>query len=336
MPRSTGARNKSEVSEERATARRRALFALAASGVIVSLFVLRGFEEARPGGSQTSLVAKPSEALSEALFGKVRPDAPPFEASLVDTIRRRGALTVTLHVALFADTGNGRAGAFGDGDNPATNLYWGALYGVETHFANAAGWQRRYTDDGGGPPLLRRVVFSRRVEPTPAWRERGVDKPFDLFVLANAWPNARIIEAMEQPLRDAICGAPVRIEIDGRMLEFAGGSAVVGYVGQNHMLDEYWDPFAQLGGCAPSRQVGVFYLCPRSAVVLHEPVVRRGLYAVLFTRSAATPEAYLVDGMFRGLASGELGDAFIAGAAAEYARYQKTVSVARAASMLIR
>ena len=312
----------------------RPLFVAGASMAIVSLFVLRGLQE-EPGveHTQTSLFAKPSGALKAAL----RPDAPPFEAALVEEILNRGYLSVTAHVALMDRNRPGAARSFNDGNDPHSNMFFGALFGMETHFANAAGWRRVLTDaDGDGRHIMRRVVFHRRAAVTPSWQARGITEGFDVYVLANAWPSSRIVEAMEQPLRDALCGEPVTLQVDDREVQFGGGSMLVGYVGQNHMLEEYWDPFAQLSGCTAMRQVGVFYACPRSAVVLHQATIDRGLYSVLFTRAAATPEAYLVDGMLKGLLSGELGDAFVTYAAGEYARYQKSVSPNLARSMLMR
>ena len=314
----------------------RSLFLLGASAIIVSLFVLRGLEKGDPRNGRTRLSAKPSDAFSRSVTSSLKPDAIDFEQGLVGMIRQQGRITVTVHVALLDRPGAGGRRPFGDGNDPTTNLYWGALYGMEVHFANAAGWRRAYTDNGNGRRIVRRVVFHRRVTPSPAWELRGVTDPFDVYVLANAWPSSRIVEAMEQPIRDAVCGEPVMLQVDDRRIGFGGASVVVGYVGQNHMLKEYWDPFAQLEHCRSSRQVGVFYLCPRSAVVLHTPVVERGLYSVLFMRSSATPEAYLTDGMLRALLTGELGDGFMTEAAAEYARYQKGVSFKRASGMLIR
>lgn len=316
----------------RLAASRRTAIALAASGLIVILFVVRGLQVEEPNAARTSLSAEPSPALSSVLT----PDAVDFETALVRMIQKRRRLTATIHVALFDQHRAGSRRTFADGDNPSTNLYWGALFGLETHFANAAGWRRAYTDDGDGAGILRRVVFHRIAEPTPDWRARGVTERFDVYVLANAWPSSRIVDAMEQPLQEALCGRSVLLNVDGRAVAFGGDSAIVGYVGQNHMIDEYWDPFDRLGHCRPERQVGIFYLCPRSAVVLHHPIVERGLYSVLFTRAAATPEAYLVDGMFGALFSGKLGDGFISEAATQYAKYQKSVSYNQAASMLIR
>ena len=316
---------------------KRSTFALAVLAVIVSLFIVRGLEQ--NGGqsrNQTHLAAQPSEALSNSLSTSARPDIVDFESLLIQTIQRQRHVTVSVHVGLLNREVADSADAFSDGNNPRTNMYWGALFGMETHFANAAGWRRVYTDNGDGKRIIRRVVFHRRATPTPDWRDRGVGREFDVYVLANAWPSSRLVEAMEQPIREAVCGDANTINVEGLTLAFGGDSALVGYVGQNHMLDGYWDPFARLNGCTPERQLGVFYICPRSAVVLHAPVVERGLYSVLFTRSTVMPEAYLVDGMLKALLSGRLGDNFISDAAAEYARYQKSVSLNKAKSMLIR
>ncbi len=317
----------------------RVLFVASVFAVIVSLFVLRAMDPADGTWGQVRLTSPPSPFLEQAVRARVQPDALGFEDALVESILTDRRVTVTVHVALL-DRPPGRAGSpLADGANPKHNMHWGALFGMETHFANAAGWRRAYTDDGDGRGIIRRVVFHRTAAPTTAWQARGVTAAFEVYVLANAWPSDRIVDAMEQPLRDALCGEPVRLRVDGpepQALEFGGGSLVVGYLGRNHMLEEYWDPFAQLGQCHARRQVGVFYACSRSAVVLHAPVVEHGLYSILFTRSTITPEAYVVDGMLMALLSGELGDALLSAAAAEYARYQKSVSYGRALSMLFR
>lgn len=310
------------------------VFALVISGVIVFIFAIRGFERENDASGErlTSLSAQPSEALIGALLD----DAVPFVPMLVDHIRTRGYLTVTLHVALFDGRNVPSARRFGDGADPKHNLYWGAYYGIETHMANAAGWRRAYTDDGDGGQILRRVVFHRQAPSSPAWRALGVDEAFDVYVLANAWPSSRIVEATEQPIRDAICGKPVTLAVDGQSLAFGGASEIVGYVGQNHMLEEHWDVFARLGDCQPLKQTGIFFASPRSAVVLHREIIDRGLYPVLFTRTTVMPEAYLTDGLLKALLAGTLDDGFPAAAAAEYARYQKSVTTEQAARMFVR
>ena len=279
-----------------------------------------------------SLSASPSPALESAIFGNQLP----FERSVVRMIEEQGYITVTVHVALADRSFSSVAPRFGDGDDPTTNLCWGALYGVETHLANAGGWRRAHTDDGDGAEIIRRVVFHRPAEPTEAWLSRGVTASFDVYVLANAWPSSAIVAAMEQPLRDAMTDTETVLTVDGNDIAFGAASAVVGYFGYNRMLDEYWDPFAGLTPGDHPFQAGVFYLCSRSAVVLHQPVVDRGLYSVLFVREPIVPEAYLLDGMLKAIVRGELADGVLTGTAEEYARFQTGVSPGRARAMLYR
>lgn len=297
--------------------------------VILLLFVVRGFQP-EDGRVPTMLTAQPSYALSEA----ARDDLPTLPAVIAAEIRRQGYVSVTIHVGLYdqqkAET------RYADGDDPRTNLYWGALFGIDTHFPNSAGWRRAYRDEAADTKVVARSVFHKRVVPSEHWVELGVTEPFGVYVLAVAWRHDHLVEAMEQPIRDAICGQAVDLQVDGKSIAFGGGSAIVGYVGQNHMHEEYWNPLDRLDGCRLTRQVGIFYAAPFSAAVLHMPLVDTGLYPVLFTRNRITPEAYVVDGILDAMIVGDFDEGFIDSAAAQYARYQKGVGIETARSLFVR
>jgi hypothetical protein len=280
--------------------------------------------------------ARLSAAASKELNDAVNLHRLPFAASVVESIKQQGYATVTVHVALSDRRKDGKSTKSGNGNDPAANLYWGARHGVEAHMIKAEGWRRVYEDKGDGKRIIRRVVLQRRVEPTDAWRARDIDEPFDLYVLANAWPAGQIAATMEQPLRDAFAAKPVMLSVEGRKIQFGSGSVMTGYIGKNAMLDRYWDPFADLSAAALPRQTGIFYICSRSAVVLYAPVVQHGLYPILFTREPIVPEAYLLDGLLKALAKGDLDVGFLTSAAGEYARFQKDVSPRRAEGMLYR
>lgn len=301
-------------------------------GVCIAAFVVAVNWNGRPEEAPERLhrlSAIPSAELAEA----TRASADSFKELLVRPILDKGRLTVTLHVALT--NGEGKTTKFTDGDDPRTNLCWGALFGIDTHLANAAGWDRVYRDRGDGTRVIRRSVFSRRVTPSAAWLAEGVSDGFDIYVLANAWPASRMKEAMSQPVRDAFTDAPVLIEHDGLRLEFGSASCMVGYLGPNAMADAYWNPFEGLPPLS-KRRIGVFYLSSMSAVYLYDSVVRHGLYPVLFARQPIVTEAYLFDGMMAALISGELDGGFVAAAAGEYAKYQRGVSAGEARAMLFR
>ena len=300
---------------------------IAAAGTLIGRGLRSSFD-GRPAGL--------SAAASDELNDAVNPHRLPFAASIVESIKQQRYATVTVHVALSDRRKDGKSTKSGNGNDPAANLYWGARHGVEAHLLKSAGWRLAHQDKGDGKRIIRRVVLQRRVEPTDAWRARGVNEPFDLYLLANAWPAAEIAAAMEQPLRDAFAAKPVVLSVEGRKIHFGGGSVMTGYLGKNAMLDRYWDPFADLNAAALPRQAGVFYICSRSAVVLYAPIIQHGLYPVLFAREPIVPEAYLLDGILKALARGDLDVGFLTSAAGEYARFQKDVSPQRAEAMLFR
>jgi len=276
-----------------------------------------------------TLSATPSDQLINALT----PDATPFEQAIVQAIARRGRVTVTVHVALADHRSSSVSAEFGDGDDPAANFYWGALFGVETHMANAAGWRRAY---GDGKGIIRRVVFHRRAEVTPAWQARGAVHPFDLYLLACAWPASRTAAAMEQPMRDALSDEAIALSVGAVNIEFGAGSVMTGYVGVNRMLDHYRHPFAGLTSGPRGRQMGIFYVCSMSAVCLHQPAVDHGLYSVLFVRGPIVAEGYILEGLLDALVAGNLDDGFLVAAAEKYARYQEGVLPSQATSLFYR
>lgn len=276
------------------------------------------------------LSARTSDALRAAVVGEPLE----FDAAITHSIQEHGWLSATVHVALYEDGRRGRR--LGDGASPDGNMYWGALFGVDNFLVNEGGWTRVFTDSGGGG-VIRRSVFKKSVTLTESWIERGVEAPFDIYLLASAWPHSRIREAMNQPLREARCGDHAVIQVDGKSIDFGSASVLVGYLGQNEMLSNYWDPFLELKDCPPPlRQAGIFYIAPRSGILLHRPAVEHGLYSVLFAREIITPEAYVLAGMLDALTSGEMNDAFLENAADSYARYQKSVTPTQARIVLVR
>jgi hypothetical protein len=277
--------------------------------------------------AHSSLRAAPSAELLAASSVS----AATFQSNLVRSILEQGHLTITLHVGLT--DGEGKPSKFTNGNDPRTNLCWGALYGVDTHMANAAGWRRVYGDRGDGARIIRRSVFARRVTASAEWLAAGVDQAFDVYVLANAWPSSRLRDAMSQPIRDACADGPVVITHDGMSLAFGSASCMVGYLGPNAMADAYWDPFEACKSGGHSR-IGLFYLSSMSAVYLYDSAVRHGFYPVLFARLPIVPEAYLFDGMMQALLQGELDEGFLDSAASAYAKYQKSIPRESAESML--
>lgn len=294
----------------------------------------RGDQPTSPTPAHLTLSAPPSPGLLAATAPP--PATTDFDDQLADLIRRDGCLTVTIHVGL-ADHERDRVPArFGDGNEPRTNYFWGALYGLENHLLNAAGWRRAYRDNGDGRMILRRTVLHRRVAPQPAWMARGIGEPFDIYVLAQAWRASAAQAAVRQPLREALGNEETVLAVDGVPRSFGSGSSLIGYYGPNPLAEEYSDPLADVEAAGNPRLIGVFYICAMSAVYFHPAVIGSNLYPVLFTRRPLVTEGYLAAGMLDALTTGELGDGFLDAAAAAYVAHQKGLTPTQARSLLYR
>src|SRR6267142_5363718 len=71
--------------------------------------------------------------------------------------------------------------SLGNGDNPATNLYWGAGFGVKTFFSKSKNWQLVETIPGPDPSVLERLIFKH--------------KQRDIYLIADAYRGKEIAQA---------------------------------------------------------------------------------------------------------------------------------------------
>jgi len=159
---------------------------------------------------------------------------------VADDVEAGAPLVVQVHVPLCENQiiwcGNER---LGDGDNPRTNLYWSTSGGFVGWFKRkGSGWKQVMRQQHDGAKLLETRVWKRRTPATGAWRRRGVDAPFDVYVVAYAWRGTEIDSALEAFVADAYGDVARSITLPDRTTLAAGGAArVVAYVGHNRLMD---------------------------------------------------------------------------------------------------
>lgn len=247
-----------------------------------------------------------------------------FRERLLNSIWREQLVTITAHVALCDHRMSKVANpAQGRGDNYRENLYWGAAYGVETFFSRQSDWSVLGMDSGTEAPIMKRVVFIRSVNPTNEWRQRGVTKPFEICLLALAWPGPRAADAMRATLNDALGLRPPRvINIGGRKLTFGSGSDLIGYIGYNALKDGH-NILPRPAATQPKPEPrGVFFICPPTPGDLSTDLRVLGLQPVLLATQYITPEAYILYGLTEALAAGQIEGGFALHAAQQYAHYR--------------
>ena len=172
-------------------------------------------------------------------------------------IREGHPIVVHVVVALCDNANQGIIpvpASLGNGQDPRTNLYWGALYGVRTHFSQTAGWARIESEAPADPRILDRIVLYASL------KRDEISVP--VYVIADAWDGAHIREALQAYLRMAAGSSTESVEVNNGSEQMglrAGGSAhLLAYVGHNGLME------FSLETPVPSTED----VNPRSAVVL--------------------------------------------------------------------
>lgn len=139
------------------------------------------------------------------------------------------AQTKTIHafVALCDNANQGIVPvpqALGNGQDPSSNLYWGAAYGLKNYLKNKTNdWELIKTLKTSEPHILERLLF----------RHKGGD----VYLIADAYDGAFIKQCIE----NFICASNGQNEIliahGETSLRFGGGSNLVAFLGHNGLMD---------------------------------------------------------------------------------------------------
>jgi hypothetical protein len=198
--------------------------------------------------------------------------------------------------------------SLGDGQDPKKNLYWGALYGVQTHLLRN-GWTRVTSETSPPDGVLERLVVSREV----AGRR--------VFLVADAWDGRRMRGALQTFLAYLSGRDPVRLSVDDVSVQAGGASHLIAFVGHNGLMDmELPDgPAPREGALA---RAGIVLACV-SRPYFAQRIRYAGAEPLLLTQGLMAPEAYTLDAAVQSFFSGEPESKTREAAAQAYHEYQK-------------
>ncbi len=204
----------------------------------------------------------------------------------------------------------------GNGQDPRSNLYWGAAYGIRTYLPVHCGWQTVSQAKSTSEGVLNRVVL--RSGETVGGKSRQI------YLVAEAWDGKKIKEAIVRffALAAGREPEPIRLSFGGKIVDLtAGGAAhLVAFVGHNGLMDFH-------SGEIPSRRPDAQ---PNSAVILAcaskpyflDKLRLAGSHPLLLTTGLMAPEAYTLDAVVRTWFRGETPNEVREAAAAAYTRFQ--------------
>lgn len=221
--------------------------------------------------------------------------------------------TVHIFVALADNAHQGIVpvpAKLGDGDRPASNLYWGAAFGVKSYFRASAEWQLISSSPGPQPAILERCVFKFRKESVyliaDAYQGSQIRDAVTDFLSAAAGHNAQILH-----LKDAT---------GDESLPINGGSDLVVYVGHDAFMDFQIPPISGNTGAKPRTAI---VLACASKVYFASYLRDTGAAPLLWTTGLMAPEAYTLKAALDGWIVNESADEIRQRAARAYDKYQK-------------
>ena len=184
----------------------------------------------------------------------------------------------------------------GDGNNPSSNLYWGAAYGVKTFLSKANGWRKLGCEKDINDTILERCQF--------AWKD-------DLTVTADAYRGNRIDQAMLDFMQQA--ASPPN----------ATKREMVVFIGHDGLMDIQNQPIIERFPKHARHDKQAVVLACMSEEYFSAHLLAAGSKPVVTTYSFMAPEAYVLEAIARGFANQASEAELRSSAGIAYAKYQR-------------
>jgi len=217
--------------------------------------------------------------------------------------------TIHVYVALCDNVNQGIvpvSKTLGNGQDPKSNLYWGALYGVKTHFKKSADWVFIKELPPSETKILERVLFKHANSNT--------------YLLAEAYDGAFIkqttIDFLEATSgRNAIC-----LKENNELLNFGGSANLLAYIGHDGLME--FDLDGKFDSVDSEKRDAIILACISKD--FFKPYLEpTGANPLVWTTGLMAPEAYTLKWAIDGWILGESNEAIRERAAQSYHHYQK-------------
>ncbi len=194
----------------------------------------------------------------------------------------------------------------GDGDDPANNLYWGALYGTKAFLKRSKDWTLLASQKRPSELILERAVFKHATK--------------DAYLVADAYRGAEIKRAVQGFVNATAGKNRTRLKCGDASIAIGGAADLVVYVGHNGLM-EFTVGRPKLPAGAGRRDAIV--LACKTKPYFQPHLAALQCRAVLLTTGFMAPEAYTLQAALAGWLADETGAQIKDRAARAYHEYQK-------------
>lgn len=200
--------------------------------------------------------------------------------------------------------------SLGNGDDPASNLYWGAAFGVKTFLLKSSEWRLIKELSNPKQGVLERVVFKHKYQ--------------DTYIVADAYRGREIRQSTIDFLRFAagVQDEVIDVGSDSKsiVLNAGGGADLIAYVGHDGLMDFALAEYPRKSG---ERRRDVIILACASKAYFAEAIRMAGANPLLWTTGLMAPEAYVLRSAIDGWIANEAREGIRKRGAAAYNSYQK-------------
>lgn len=197
----------------------------------------------------------------------------------------------------------------GNGNDPFNNLYWGALYGVKTHFRKSPHWKLLKSEKQEGV-ILERVIFKHKVK--------------DVYMVADAYRGNKIKQCI-QDFINASAGLDkssytFTLNTKEISLPIRGSANLLAYIGHDGLME--FDLDSTPTAADTLKREAIILACI-SKDYFYLNLQNSGAKPLLWTTGFMAPEAYTLAAALEGWIDKESDAAIRLRAARAYHKYQK-------------
>lgn len=195
--------------------------------------------------------------------------------------------------------------SLGNGDNPATNLYWGAAFGIRTFFSKNKDWELISVTRNPSTSILERCIFKHR--------------RVSFLLVADAYRGKEISQTTWDFL-EAAGGKPgEKLKIGDLQFHTGGSADLVAYIGHNGLMDFTLHSHPQR---RDDRQRRAIILACASKQFFSPALQQSGATPLLWITNLMAPEAYVLSAALDGWMKKESDEQIRLRAADAYNKYQ--------------
>ena len=223
--------------------------------------------------------------------------------------KKAGIKTIHVFVALCDNKYQGIVPVgekIGNGQNAATNLYWGAAYGVKTFFNKSAAWTLIETKKDPAEHILERLLYKHKTK--------------NIYLLADAYDGQYIKQTTIDFLLACSGNGITTLKNGNTEISFGGASDILAYIGHDGLMDfSLPDEFEKQN---EEDRKAIMLACI-SKKYFSSHLKNTGAQPLLWTTGLMAPEAYILhDALNKWIDTGDTAETRNAAAAA-YSRYQR-------------